>query len=342
MKPQLANKSYSQALSVRDSTGQMVSQEEMPPYAICMIQTLKQEMQNSRDEMKHELHTHNEEVMRVVSEACMKATRADELSMKTATEMHELRTLVTTQQHIIDEKEALLRLWQLQSELDKPLRTEKHNTVYVTPTPSNASKTPFSVQELDYSQADVLTKPNTRGGVEVKCGSREESDALLKEYPNVKNTQKPYRATYAKTPLMQSRDRLFSSIKQRLPRGLYGYFMKGQLYVTAADVSHAKKGEAPTDIYPAWLHVKAGPTGMDIRADPVNLEAVPNFAHQIVQGAEYNFKKMKGTNINTTPIRTLTDGGNEAEITDVEMADTVARGRRSPTGETPGAKKAAK
>jgi len=286
--------------------------------------------------VKLEMQNNKDEVMHGVSDACTRAARAEEISVKTAAECHELRTTITHQQHIIDEKDAQLRLWQLQSEQDRPFRAEKMNTVYVVPTPSN--NTPFSSEELEYSQASITTKPNTRGGVEVKFTSREECGEILKQFPNIKNTQKPYRASYAKTPLQQRRDRLYYAIKQRLPRGVTGYIAKGQLHVTPGSVSMAQKGEAPSNPYPAWLHAKVTPSGMDISGDPINLESVPHNARQATEYAEYEHMQKTGNNNRTTPMRTLTDGG-EADISDVEMADRASRGRSSPTGETPGGKR---
>ena len=122
---------------------------------------------------------------------------------------------------------------------------------------------------------------------------------MLKKFPNIKNTQLPYRASYAKTPLHQRRDRLYNAIKQRLPRGMTGYMVKGQLHVTTGAVSLAKKGEAPSESYPSWLHAKISPAGMDID-EPINLDSVPQYARQAIE---------------------------------------YARGRRSPTGETPGGKR---
>lgn len=325
---------------------------ESPPWALFLLEQMKtmtgtmsgmrHELHTNMHEMKKEMHSNKDELLQGVMQANTRAVHAEELSRKAAHEVHELRAHIAQQQHTIDDKEAQLRLWQLQSEQDRPARAEKQNTVYITPTPSNTTKTPFSAEDMDYSQASISTKPNTRGGVEVKCSNREQCAEMLKQYPNVKNTQKPYRAAYAKTPLQQHRDRLFYVIKQRLPRGVTGYMSKGHLYVTNAAVPIAKKGEAPSDCYPSWLHVKTSPAGMDISAEPVNMDEVPHYAHQVLELAECAFKLKKGNNTHTTPMRTLTDGGPEAEISDVEMADRAARGRRSPTGETPGPKRAAK
>ena len=117
-----------------------------------------------------------------------------------------------------------------------------------------------------------------------------------------------------------------------------GYMVKGQLHVTTGAVSLAKKGEAPSESYPSWLHAKISPAGMDID-EAINLESVPQHARQAIEYAEYKHKQKRGNSTDTTPMRTLTDGDSGADVTDVEMADRFSRGRRSPTGETPGGKR---
>lgn len=338
-------------VSTRDTTDSPVStSEDMPPYMAVVskqLQAMHKQMVESEQrttaaitDATKSMHSSMDEMRRGVNQASMMSAHAEKLTQKMASECHELRMRVSHMQHTIDAKDAQIQLWQMQSELDRPARAEKMNTVYIAPTRYNTSRTPFSSELLDYSQATVTTKANMQGGVEVKFANREESVDMLKQYPSVKNTQKPYRATYAKTPLQQRRDRLYTAIKQRLPRGITGYIAKGQLRVTTAPVHLAKKGEAPSDTYPSWLHAKTGPAGMNV-SEHVNLEAVPEFARQVVELAEYEHKHKNGNNTHTTPIRSITDGGDEADISDVEMTDRVARGRRSPTGETPGAKRAA-
>jgi len=320
--------------------------EQMPSYAVVLLKKIE-ELEHTTNSVlteavngiKHEVHINKDELLHGVSQACMRATHAEEVSLKMAAECHELRTQMTQQQHIIDAQDAQLRLWQMQSEQDKPSRAGKLNTLYIAP--SCINNAPFSAEQMEYSQATITTEPNTRGGVEVQFTNKEECVELLKEFPNTKNTKKPYRATYARTLLQQRRDRLYFAIKQRLPRGMSSYQVKGQLYITNAAVSLAKKEEAPSGPYPSWLHAKTGPAGMDI-GEPINLESVPQYARQVIELAAYKYKQKEGITTHRTPMRTLTDDGIEADISDVEMADRAARGRRSPTGETPGAKRATK
>ena len=320
------------------SQGEREMFTNLPPYAMVLLKEMKQTQAALIDGMhgmKQEMHSNKDELMHGMNQACARAAHAEEVSVKTASECHER---MTHMQHIIDSQNAQLQLWQMQSELDRPHRADKINTVYIAPTPNNTSRVPFSSEQLDYSQAEITTKPNTRGGVEVKFASAQDTGEMLQKYPNIKNTQMPYRASYAKTPLQQRRDRLYTAIKQRLPRGTTGFMVKGQLYITTGAVSLAKKGEAPSDPYPAWLHAKITPAGMDI-GDPINLESVPQYARQVIELAEYKHLRHKGNNTGTTPMRTLTDGG--TDISDVEMADRFSRGRRSSTGETPGGKRQA-
>ena len=334
--------SYMQVTTRNPSADQTV-RLDVPPYATVLMQKLEEStatMTHAMHDIKQEMHSNKEELMQGVNQAFMRAAHAEEMSVKTSSECRaecrELREHIAQQQHIIDAQDAQLRLWQMQSELDRPFRAEKMHTVYIAPTHTNTDKAPFSSEQLDYSQAKVTTKPNMRGGVEVQFANRDETDDMLKKFPNIKNTQMPYRASYAKTPLQQRRDRLYTAIKQRLPRGMTGYMVKGQLHITTGAMSLAKKGEAPSESYPSWLHAQITPAGMDV-GDPINLENVPQYARQAIEYAEYKHKQKKGNNTDSTPMRTLTDGG--ADISDVEMADKFSRGRRSPTGETPGGKR---
>lgn len=292
----------------------------------------QRESKSDMTNMCQEFKLMRDEMAQSMQHALTRATHAEDLSNKTAHEVAELKSIVSQQQHTIDVQQTQLQMWQLQSELDRPQRAEKMNTVYVVPSANNYAQAPFPASEhFDPAQARSAGKASSCNGVEVTLNSREACIGLLKKFPMVKNTDQFYKATFAKTPLQQRRERFYNKIKMHLPRSVSGITMKGQLYIANAPMSQIKKREASLALYPSWNHANVTPNGLDV-LNPVRLDLVPEFARHALQSID---SEKTGHNL----IHTMTHS--EIDVSDVEMADRFTRGRRSPTGETPDTKRAA-
>ena len=238
-----------------------------------------------------------------VEASSAESAKATAYSAQAAAEVKQLGEVIQQQAAKIASLEIERVLWQMQTEQDRIQRQEKMNSLFITP--SNSSSSPFTATAAGEQAGSIISISNPTNiakGVEVKFKSKDAANAVQQRFAFPKKatpTTAPFKAIYAKTRVQQQRDRLNSTIKQRLPLGVTGFYKGGQLHISKAPPAEARTSPDAAP-YPSWLHVTSGPSGLDMM-NYVNLVEVPETAQQVLAMQQHHARNVQHTHARSPP-----------------------------------------